>query len=351
MALPSKIKKNLPLTSPKTLMGRRQELLEKINKNGTYLPKSLLHADLDRGFLDFVKNDLRTVVEGKLLPTVDILITTQNWAQFTETWDFQNIDKNAEPPFIATVRTPEVKFGTNPALMYNIPNRKQYFYAQVPTWDGQRAGMDIYKIPQPVPVDIVYSVKIICNRMRELNEFNRIVLEKFASKQAYANIKGHYIPIVMNEIADESVMDLEKRKYYIQTYGFTMLGFLIDENEFTVSPAVSRVFQVIEPDLKSKRTREKKENIIPEEKIINNLTSVYSYSTTSIEVSKTFEYICNLNYLNDVNVGDYNVFINDLYYGNTLQTIQVNTNDVVKIIVSKIDPASISEITFDVQFI
>jgi len=351
MALPSKIKKNLPLTSPKTLLGRRQELLEKINKDGTYLPKSLLHADLDRGFLDFVKNDLRTVVEGKLVPTVDILITTQNWTQFTETWNFQNIDKNAEPPFIATVRNPEVKFGTNPALIYNIPNRKQYFYAQVPTWDGQRAGMDIYKIPQPVPVDITYSIKIICNRMRELNEFNRIVLEKFASRQAYANIKGHYIPIIMNEISDESVMDLEKRKYYIQTYGFTMLGFLIDENEFTVSPAVSRIFQVVEPDLKYKRTREKKENIIPEEKIINNLTSVYSYSTISIEVSKTFEYICNLNYLNDVNVGDYDVFINNLYYGNTLQTIQVNTNDVVKIIVNKIDPASISEITFDVQFI
>ena len=329
-------------------MGRRQELLEKINKDGTYLPKSLLHADLDRGFLDFVKNDLRTVVEGKLVPTVDILITTQNWAQFTETWNFQNIDKNAEPPFVATVRNPEVKFGTNPALMYNIPNRKQYFYAQVPTWDGQRAGMDIYKIPQPVPVDITYSVKIICNRMRELNEFNRIVLEKFASRQAYANIKGHYIPIIMNEISDESVMDIEKRKYYIQTYGFTMLGFLIDENEFTVSPAVSRIFQVVEPDLKTRRTRDKKENIIPENKLTTPITSVFSYSTTSIQESKTFEYNCNLNYIQSNNVGDYDVFINDLYYGNTIQSIQLNTNDVVKIIVNKVDLGSTSEITFNV---
>ena len=348
MALPSKIKKNLPLTSPKTLLGRRQELLEKINKDGTYLPKSLLHADLDRGFLDFVKDDLRTVVEGKLVPTVDILITTQNWTQFTETWNFQNIDKNAEPPFIATVRNPEVKFGTNPALMYNIPNKKQYFYAQVPTWDGQRAGMDIYKIPQPVPVDITFSVKIICNRMRELNEFNRIVLEKFASRQAYANIKGHYIPIIMNDISDESVMDVEKRKYYIQTYGFTMLGFLIDENEFTVSPAVSRIFQVIEPDLKTKRTRVKKENIIPEDKLSTPITSVFSYSSTSIQESKTFEYNCNLNYINDINIGDYDVFINDLYYGNTIQSIQLNTNDVVKIIINKIDAASSAELTFNV---
>ena len=35
--LPPKIKKNLPLTSPKTLLGRRQELLDKINKDGTII--------------------------------------------------------------------------------------------------------------------------------------------------------------------------------------------------------------------------------------------------------------------------------------------------------------------------
>ena len=91
MALPKKIKKYIPLTEPKTLLPRRRELLEKINKDGTFLPKSILHADLDKGFLDFVKNDLELSVEGKKVPMVDILVTTQNWTQFTETWNFQNI--------------------------------------------------------------------------------------------------------------------------------------------------------------------------------------------------------------------------------------------------------------------
>jgi hypothetical protein len=343
MALPSKIKKNLPLTSPKTLLGRRQELLDKINKDGTYLPKSLLHADLDRGFLDFVKNDLRTVVEGKLIPTVDILITTQNWAQFTETWNFQNIDKNAEPPFIATVRTPEVKFGTNPALMYNIPNRRQYFYAQVPTWDGQRKGMDIYRIPQPVPVDITFSIKIICNRMRELNEFNKNILEKFASRQAYANIKGHYIPIVMNEISDESVMDIEKRKYYIQTYGFTMLGFLIDENEFTVSPAVTRAFQMYETDLKTKRSIVKKDFKITDYK----KTFIFTSGTTS--QSETYDYTINSVFLESSNVTSYDVYINGSFYGTDLTEIQINTNDIVRIDVTQTNSAINSVLIFDNQ--
>ena len=202
MPYPKQIKKNLPLTPVKTLFERRQQLLNYINKDGTYLPKSVLHADLDRGMLDFVKNDLKLVSDGNLVPMVDIILTTQNWAQFTETWNFQNIDKNAEPPFITVVRTPEVKFGSNPAVLYNIPNRRLYFYAQVPTWDGQRSGMDVYKIPQPIPVDIVFTVKIICNRMRELNALNKAVQQKFTSRQAYTQIKGHYIPIIWNNISN-----------------------------------------------------------------------------------------------------------------------------------------------------
>ena len=247
MPLPKTIvKPTLPLVPKKVLSERREQLLEYIKEDGTYLPKSVLHSDLDRGMLDFVKDSLTLVTSGQLVPMLDIILTTQNWSQFTETWDFQNLDKNVEPPFITVVRVPEVKYGTNPAVVYNIPNRKQYFYAKVPTWDGQRQGMDIYKIPQPVPVDISFTVKIMCNRMRELNEFNKNVLEMFASRQAYTTIKGHYIPIIAGAISDESVMDIEKRKYYIQSYEFTMLGFLIDENEFEVSPAITRVLQVVE---------------------------------------------------------------------------------------------------------
>ena len=331
MPLPKKIKKNIPLTESKTLLPRRYELLDKINKDGTFLPKSLLHADLDGGFLNFVKNDLQTIVTGKVVPVVDVIITTQNWAQFTETWDFQNIDKNTEPPFITIVRIPEVKFGTNPAVLYNIPNRKQYFYAQVPTWDGQRSGMDIYKIPQPVPVDITYSVKIICNRMRELNKFNQIILEKFASRQAYTEIKGHYIPIVMGNISDESVMDVEKRKYYIQNYEFTMLGFLIDEEEFEISPAITRLLQVYEFDNKSFSRGKKIES--------NNDANLMDvlFTVGNDTISQIFDYTVNISISTPTNVDSFDVYINNEYYGSDLYEIQINTNDKLKFTIVKVD--------------
>jgi len=331
MPLPKKIKKHIPLTSPKTLLPRRQELLDKINKDGTFLPKSLLHADLDKGFLDFVKEELKTVVEGKTIPMVDIIVTTQNWSQFTETWNFQNIDKNVEPPFITVVRIPEVKFGTNPALLYNIPNKRQYFYAQVPTWDGQRNGMDVYKIPQPVPVDITYQVKIICNRMRELNQFNKIVLEKFASRQAYSIIKGHYIPIIMNNISDESVMELEKRKYYIQNYEFTMLGFLIDEDKFEVSPAVSRVLQVVEFELGS--TKKQKKILVDNKKVSLEALFVVGNNT----VNQLFDYTTDITIGDTSNVDTFDVFINNDYYGSDISEIQINTGDVLRLVVTKND--------------
>ena len=339
MPLPKKIKKYLPLTESKTLLPRRQELLDKINKDGTYLPKSLLHADLDGGFLDFVKNELKLVTEGKVVPVVDILITTQNWAQFTQTWDFQNLDKNVEPPFISIVRVPEVKYGTNPAVLYNIPNRRQFFYVQVPTWDGNRQGMDVYKIPQPIPVDITYQVKIVCNRMRELNQFNKLILEKFASIQAYQVIKGHYIPIKNTNISDESVMDVEKRKYYIQSYDFLMMGFLIDENDFEVSPAISRTLQVIEVDSKIvKRGKKKDEQNTP-----NNYTITYNVGNDVL--TQTFDYITNINVIDSKNVSNYDVYINDDYYGSNLSEIQINTGDVLKIRIVRTDITLTSTIT------
>lgn len=339
MPLP-KIKKNIPLSPQKILIERRRELLEKINRDGTYLPKSILHADLDRGFLDFVKNDLKLSVEGKVVPTVDVLITTQNWAQFTETWNFSNIDKNVEPPFISVVRNPEVKYGTNPSTLYTIPNRRQFFYAQVPTWDGDRAGMDIYKIPQPVPVDITFSVKIICNRMRELNGFNKIVIEKFSSRQAYAQIKGHYIPIIMGNISDESVLDVEKRKYYAQSYEFTMLGFLIDENEFEVSPAITRVLKVLEVDKDTTLRRSKKKVDIEG----LNINVVFLGGNTI--VSQLYDYSVNFKFTKSENVTSYDVYINNMYYGSDITSIQINQGDVLKLEIVKTNPSNDSYIDF-----
>ena len=342
MPLPKQVKPTLPLVPKKTLSARREQLLEYINKDGTYLPKSVLHADLDRGMLDFVKGDLEVVTAGKVVPMVDIIITTQNWIQYVETALFVDLDYNPSPPFITVVRSPEVKFGTNPALLYTIPNRKQFYYASVPTWNGNEQGMDIYTIPQPVPVDINYSVKIICNRMRELNELNKIVMQKFSSRQAYTFIKGQYVPIILNNISDESQMSLESRKYYVQSYDFTMLGYLIDEDEFEVKPAIARVSQIMEIDTSSFKQRRNKSPKNPDEFLSN-----FYYVVGNNTLSDVVAYTANLTWANSVNVESYDVYINGDYYGTDVQNIQITTNDVLRIQVVKQDDSLEANINFD----
>jgi hypothetical protein len=342
MPLPKQVKPTLPLVPKKTLSARREQLLEYINKDGTYLPKSVLHADLDRGMLDFVKGDLEVVTAGKVVPMVDIIITTQNWTQYVETALFVDLDYNPSPPFITVVRSPEVKFGTNPALQYTIPNRKQFYYASVPTWNGNEQGMDIYTIPQPVPVDINYSVKIICNRMRELNELNKIVMQKFSSRQAYTFIKGQYVPIILNNISDESQMSLDSRKYYVQSYDFTMLGYLIDEDEFEVKPAIARVSQIMEIDTSSFKQRRNKSPKNPDEFLSN-----FYYVVGNNTLSDVVAYTANLTWANSINVESYDVYINGDYYGTDVQKIQITTNDVLRIQVVKQDDSLEANIKFD----
>ena len=341
MGFPKQIKKNIDLTPYRTLYPRRVELLDKINEHGTFLPKSILHADLDGGFLNFVKNDLKVVTEGKVIPTTDILITTQNWAQFTQTWNFQDLDKNVSPPFITVVRNPEIKYGSLPSLQWTIPNRKEFYYASVPSFDGNRINVDVYKIPQPVPVDIKYSVKIICNRMRELNTLNKTILQKFSSRQTYTQIKGHYIPIIMDNVSDESVMDVEKRKYYIQSYDFTMMGFLMDEDEFEIKPGVERVFQLFETTQGHENRKRKSLSDNPK-----NYNTTIEFVDENVFATKRFYDKVDLTLIKTDNVDSYDVFVNDEYYGLNPIKIQLNANSIVRFEIVKDFPNQTSTIEF-----
>lgn len=227
----------------KQVMDRRQELLDRITKSDSYMPDSILHDDLDGGMLDFIKKNFVIVSDGKSIPIIPRIMTIQRWGEFTNNWQFSDDDGNVKLPFIAVVRKPDVQPGTNPSIQRTIPNRRTFHYATVPTWNGSQMGADVYKMPQPVAVDISFEVTIVCTKFRDLNRFNKIVLQKFSSRQAYTTVKGHYIPIILDGIDDNTPMDtLDGRRFYIQNYKFTMLGFLVDSEEFEVKPAVSRMF-------------------------------------------------------------------------------------------------------------
>jgi len=233
--------------SSEELVPRRQELLDRITKSDTYLPDEILHDDLDMGMLEFVKSNLKVISDGVQIPIIPKILTVQRWGEITNNWTFSDEDGNMKVPFIGVIRKPDVQPGTNPNIQRTIPDRRQIYYATVKTWNGNMAGADVYKMPQPVAIDIGFEVIIVCQKFRDLNKFNKVVLQKFSSRQSYTTVKGHYIPIILDRISDNSPIDsLENRRFYLQSYEFTMLGFLIDAEEFEIKPAIARAMLLYE---------------------------------------------------------------------------------------------------------
>jgi hypothetical protein len=239
MALPKGFRKNIKITKPKTGVARREELIDNFSKGGTFLPRGVMYEDMDKSFVDFVDKDMSLTIDGEKVPV--IFLTLQRWSEFSKTWQHSDKYKNVKMPFITIVRQPNPQVGNNQSGLYNIPGRNNYTYYKVPTFEGGRKGIDVYKVPQPNTVDITYEVRVFSNKMRDLNKFNTKVLKAFNSIQYYIRVKGHPMPLILNNIGDESnIDDFENRRFYVQPFEIVLQGFILDEDDFEVIPAINR---------------------------------------------------------------------------------------------------------------
>jgi hypothetical protein len=238
------------------------------------------------------------------------------------------------------VRRPNPETGTNPAD-FKIPVRKNFPYMQIPIWDGNRNGADIYGIPNPVGVDMVYTIRFFSYRMRELNVLHQKVLQTFASAQAYVNIKGHYFPILLENIGDESqIDDLEGKRFYVQTYEMRLQGYLVDDEEFDVKPAISRAFISVELDSKRLKpvVRFIKDDTLDDKTlkvVVQFLPSAGTYIKFKPEIKTSF-----------TSVGVENINTYEIRKNGNIVTIPfiAEADDEIRIDIVKLDSTKISEI-------
>jgi len=238
MAYPKGFKKNVKFIKQKEGPELRQDYLDDIDYKGMYLPKGVEYEDMDSTFIDFVNEDLSFDIKGESVPV--IFLTIQKWTEFSKTWEFSDKFKNIKMPFVTIVRKPDVQVGTNQAGIWNIPGHKLYTYIKVPTFEGGRKGVDTYKVQQPTSVDITYEVRLFCNRMKDLNEFHKIIQIAFNSRQFYINVKGHPMPIHFISNGDESQFDFNKRRFYVQQFEMLLKGYILEENDFERIPMINR---------------------------------------------------------------------------------------------------------------
>jgi hypothetical protein len=243
--VPKGFRKDIELGRVNVGYERRQELLDDISRKGTFLPRGVGYEDIDSSFIKFVEDDLSITIDGDKVPV--LFLTLQRWSEFSKSWQFADKYKDIKMPFITIVRQPNPQVGQNQAGLFNIPGRRTYTYMKIPTFEGGRKGVDVYKIPQPTSVDLSYEVRLFCNRMRDLNKLNQLVQKIFQSIQYYIGVNGHPMPVHLEGIGDESnIDDFENRRFYVQPYEMVVYGYIQDEEDYEVIPTVNRAIVMTE---------------------------------------------------------------------------------------------------------
>lgn len=218
---------------------RQQELIDMIADKSVYLPKTIKLIDLDTSVFEYFKNDMEIVVEEKAIPV--FYLTKERWADLTLTWQQNDEDGNVVMPFITVRRSEPPKQGTNENIKYRIPQNKKFVYTKVPTFENGVLGVDVYKTPQPTPIDMTYQISIFTHFMEDLNDFNEKIQYLFASGQAYVIIKGYYMPLMLDNVTDESTMNnFEGQTFYNQTFTIKLQGFIQDGDNFEVVNGLRR---------------------------------------------------------------------------------------------------------------
>jgi len=230
---------------------RVRELLDDTDPKTTFLPETISIVDLDTEMLNVLNNgNLSVVSESRKERVAAYLFGAEKWGEFSKTWQYTDDDKNIIFPII-TVRKTETKFGSRLGENRSfVSNQRTYEYTRVPVKDKNNGiiGYEIYKIPNPTPIDITYEIRMFSDFSRDINKFDEKFLRQFQDRQFYINVKGHYMPVFLQSGSDENETDIEKVNYLIRIYNVTLRGFLIDENDFEVIRANERIVKITEID-------------------------------------------------------------------------------------------------------
>lgn len=325
--------RRINLTNDKIGLERREEILDGISDNGTYLPKAVHYDDIDRSFIDFVDKDVDLTFGDTKVPV--FFMSIQKWTDFTKSWGSKDEQKDLKMPFLTVVRNPDVQQGTSQNKFMNIPGRRNYTYYKVPTFTNGRVGMDLYKVPQPTSVDMTFHIRFFSNRMQELNSLHNIIQRRFNALQYYININGHPMPLSLESVQDESKVDeMDSRKYYVQTFEVLCKAYILNEKDFDIVPTIDRSMLSINGGGVLNNNPKLTKNI-------NTTTNDVSYdilfnhkSTNAIEISITEDTVLD-------SATTYNLIdLETKYYINNVITgfpIAVKRSDVLRVDVERVE--------------
>jgi len=301
--------------------------IDQINKNlfvnGNILPKPVTYNEIHDDVIRFIKDELSIDYNGTKLPV--FFLNQQRFSEFSKTWEYVDDNKNIQSNFIIITRENNPKKGTQQQDYSNIPGNSFYTIGTAEKWDGNKNITISYKMRQPYTVDFVYNIKIISNKVDLLNIVNNKIINEFKSKQSYISPNGHYMPVELEDISDDSDYDLDERKVFIQTFQLLVKGYIINESDLIIEENICGILLGFEVETKSFNSLPVDNN--------GNLLIEFPIKSKNFKQIKSSGYFSIMN-VNTNNIENYIIKINGL----TVNSIfELNKYDKIEIKITKIN--------------
>ena len=229
----------LPLKDKSFGVERRQNLTKEELSNSSPLPNTITYEDIDKEFKKWVEEEIIIISDGERIPTYS-LFSNQRFSEYLQTWEHVDEKKNPILNFKTITRESNPQQGTINGESKNIPGERTYLMKRVEARDkNDRKYYIEYRMKQPLAVDFLYTVSIMTNNYRLINEFNRIIQDKFKSITSYIRVNGHYVSMNLENISDESNYNIDDKQFYSQSCNILIKSYIITEDDFIVKEVPS----------------------------------------------------------------------------------------------------------------
>lgn len=210
--------------------------------NNTVFPKPVEYEDIDRAVLDFVRDKITVISDEKEAPTFT-LFSNQRFSEYSQTWEHTDEEGNLLMDFKTVNRDLTPTWGNSQGGNYNIPGDRRYtVLCKEVLEDNGTTSYEVYSMAQPLSVDLYYTVNFVTADWTKINEFNTTIMDLFSSIQCYICPNGHYMPLKIDDITDETEYALDNRKIYIQSVSLVLYAYIIPQSSFKIEKMPKRTF-------------------------------------------------------------------------------------------------------------
>jgi len=218
-------------------------LLDSNFNNFNYLPNQILLEDMDLAMFNAIKDfNLSLLNERNEIRKVPVVWATQElWAERKQNFGSLDNENGTEigRPFMVLYRT-SVKDGSSP-LKWTIPNSKKFKFLKVPSFDGTLKGFDIYKIPQPVYVDLEYDLVFETHYQQHVNKFYEMIEMETGDRQLYLKVNGYDVASVFESGSENNTLEINSEMTFQIIYTIKVFGKLVDPTKFEKVQTITKI--------------------------------------------------------------------------------------------------------------